>query len=97
MSIHQGRCEHFSGCVQLGKVSISIGQRDERGSVEYKVTAPVLPYWGCQPKPGAQWILQHGRTTDDDSVIEERQRRLYHDGMLVRFEGGICHWPYQNV
>lgn len=89
----------YNGCVQLGKVSLWIGPRDERGSCEYIVSAPVIPYYGLTPKSGVcPWILQHGRTTDSDSDIRDRNSTLYRDGMLVHAHR--CqekHWPYEKL
>lgn len=85
-----------SGCVQLGVVSVWIGERDASGSAEYIVEAPIVPYFGLKPKAGeTPWVLQHGRSADADETIVARCAALYRDHALVHFDGSLAAWPYQ--
>lgn len=93
----QTMADRISGAVQLGAVELWIGPRDENGACEYTVAAPVMPYYGMRPRQGlAPWVLQHGRTRDDDATLEERCKCLYRDGALVYVGNCARHdWPYE--
>lgn len=86
----------MTGTIQTGPAYLVIELIDtDAGRVSYRLEALVVAQWGLQPKPGAVWVLQSGRTPDTIEELVEHFSERIGKCSFVGFTGPAEQWPYR--
>lgn len=93
------RKQQLSGSVQVGPARLEIVREcepypDGTRRWEYRIVAPVEPHWGNVPKPGAEWVHQHGIGPRTEEELRRDFAYQLENGGLYGYRGSVENFPY---